>query len=127
MPAHLSYYSSPPPKHSATLSPAARQSFRSVRASQYSTKLFHVSGGKLFCRPCNACVDHNRKHTVDTHLKSKISPRYFNILTAIDRNICIFRPRLIAIYAIFDRDKSRYLLFWLIAVPRYFGKFTAIK
>jgi hypothetical protein len=42
------------------------------RAKQYKAGEFYEDGGRLlvFCRVCNTVVTHQRKSTVDDHLKS---------------------------------------------------------
>lgn len=34
------------------------------------SKWTHVSGNKLFCTPCNIVLDHSRKSSVESHMKS---------------------------------------------------------
>ncbi|MCP4492918.1 MAG: hypothetical protein GY820_37295 [Gammaproteobacteria bacterium] len=43
-----------------------------IRVAEFGRSLFYADGGKLFCRPCNAVVDHHRKHTISKHLDSKV-------------------------------------------------------
>jgi len=41
-----------------------------MRAKQYKSGEFYEDGGRLFCRVCNVVITHQRKSTVDDHLKS---------------------------------------------------------
>lgn len=40
------------------------------RAKQYRSSEVYEDGGKLFCRSCNIVLSHQRKSTVDNHMKS---------------------------------------------------------
>ena len=53
--------------------PSAKQGDVSAafRAQEFGRN-FYVSGGKMFCKPCNTVVDHTRKSVVTAHVKSKV-------------------------------------------------------
>ena len=42
---------------------------RLTKNSKYKSD-FYASGGKLFCKTCDVVVNHEKKSTVDNHLKS---------------------------------------------------------
>ena len=78
-PTSSSAYSSSPVKKPALASKQGSVS-ASVRVAEFGKHTFYADDGKLFCKCCNAVVDHVRKNTVYRHIKSKVLYRYNYII-----------------------------------------------